>query len=293
MWWVCGVIPLLATLWSCSAIRTSRRTSDSVLPQDMDMACPEKCGDVFKRLDDHGVQKTRVQIRGEPKSGTTTSEEWATAALHVTCEYLKRLYGDDSCSMSTNENRYHTEMVFEPGLASASSSACSCTDVKRVTVSVGGGEKHNLPVNRECAYWHIGNVATSSEGMCQYEDGRPLENQVDLWKCVEEAACSINHGDALQLVVMRDPVPMAVSTYFLLQRVPTNHVTDGLTLDQFFLEHFELLYVSDLLGATTRNGLKNFGNVAHRRVGAGSVDDVVTGLSSSGLAGCIEERGVS
>lgn len=44
-------------------------------------------------------------------------------------------------------------------------------------------------------------------------DGREVENHYDLWKCMHRAACDIT-DDRLQMVVIRDPRPTVVSTYF-------------------------------------------------------------------------------
>ena len=64
-----------------------------------DEACPP-CELLFRKLESTGNDKgkmsqdVKVQLRGEPKSGTATSFDWGTGALVRTCDYLQRLFGE-------------------------------------------------------------------------------------------------------------------------------------------------------------------------------------------------------
>lgn len=62
--------------------------------------------------------------------------------------------------------------------------------------------------------------------------------QVDLWKCVQEAACTIN-AVGPQLAVMRDPRPATVSAYFHLERAGLLPNED--TVDQYFQRYLGLI----------------------------------------------------
>ena len=59
--------------------------------------CPP-CELLFSKLERTGsngklAQDVRVQERGEPKSGTGLSYDWARAALLHACDYLEELFG--------------------------------------------------------------------------------------------------------------------------------------------------------------------------------------------------------
>ena len=72
-----------------------------------------------------------------------------------------------------------------------------------------------------CAYRHPRGIdlGTNQEGIhpdgnaCTFQDGTRVENLDDLWKCMVEADCDIV-DNWLQMVVLRDPRPVAVSAYF-------------------------------------------------------------------------------
>ena len=63
--------------------------------------CPP-CELFFTKLEDTGgngklSQFVAVQERGEPKSGTGFMYFWAIATFIKTCDYLKGLYGEETC----------------------------------------------------------------------------------------------------------------------------------------------------------------------------------------------------
>lgn len=94
----------------------------------------------------------------------------------------------------------------------------------RVSIGVGNVHKHTLPVDKDCAYRHPRGIdlGTDQEGIhpdgnaCTFQDGTPVENLDDLWQCMIEADCDIV-DDWLQMVVLRDPRPVAVSAYFHIE----------------------------------------------------------------------------
>ena len=62
--------------------------------------------------------------------------------------------------------------------------------------------------------------------------------QVDLWKCVQEAAC-ITNTSRRQLVIMRDPRAATSSSYFFLKaHGKMSHET---SLDQYFQKNLEVI----------------------------------------------------
>lgn len=99
--------------------------------------CPASCDLIFEKLGQgvHGksegrdVQHVEVQIRGEPKSGTTFMYEWGTGALSRTCLYLQNAYGKESCVMEARDG--NRTLLFEPALAAGGEAPCSCTTVER------------------------------------------------------------------------------------------------------------------------------------------------------------------
>lgn len=63
--------------------------------------CPP-CELLFSKLEDTGAngklsQVVHVQERGEPKSGTGVMYFWAIATFLKTCDYLRELYGEETC----------------------------------------------------------------------------------------------------------------------------------------------------------------------------------------------------
>lgn len=96
----------------------------------------------------------------------------------------------------------------------------SCLSL-RVLVTTSKANKHTLPVYASCAFSHgigIGLPDGEAEGVgrqppCTFEDGSPVNNQDDLWRCMHEAHCDIT-DDWIQMAVFRDPRPAIVSTFY-------------------------------------------------------------------------------
>lgn len=168
------------------------------------------------------VQEVQMQLRGEPKSGTGFIHQWASGMLYHACEFLQRSFGKDTCRMAwesedpeeptTYTNR---SLIFEPELGGADA-PCSCLDVDRVTISVSKRNKHTLPVDPSCSWWRpnaiVGHRSNDRYG-CKDFKGSVVSNYSDLVGCIQEAACEIT-DDRLQLVILRDPRAIAVSSYF-------------------------------------------------------------------------------
>lgn len=117
-------------------------------------AFPRTWTDLSRRL-----RTCLLQIRGEPKSGTTFMYEWAANALQVACAHIEHMYGVGTCSVkfelvysknrtgeivplrpkSTTKNMKQLFLDFEPkrGRGSASSdgtdvdATCPCENVDR------------------------------------------------------------------------------------------------------------------------------------------------------------------
>lgn len=79
------------------------------------------------------IQDVKVQERGEPKSGTSFSMEWAAETLYHTCDYLDGLYGNGSCQVSLmlDKSLRHITMVFNPRSGDQEDRTCECEEVKR------------------------------------------------------------------------------------------------------------------------------------------------------------------
>ena len=72
---------------------------EKVKDEIADETCPP-CELLFRRLERPGkegkmIQDVKVQLRGEPMSGTGMPRDWATGALGHICDYLKRLFGEE------------------------------------------------------------------------------------------------------------------------------------------------------------------------------------------------------
>ncbi|CAN0256723.1 unnamed protein product [Ectocarpus fasciculatus] len=189
-------------------------------PPSSSVRCPSNCAGLFPKLQ-HGVQDVRMKLQAEPKTGSSTTGEWAQGALIGTCLYLQRLYGEQSCRFWT-DNRAHpeTNIIFEPELSSDENAPCSCTNVTRVHYAVKfidmGRVKHFLPVTPECTYSHrFGIVLDPDEPVCHPKTNHTLERWEDLWQCVEDADCTfLDDGEVLYVAPMRDPRAVTVSSYF-------------------------------------------------------------------------------
>lgn len=57
--------------------------------------------------------------RGEPRSGTGSIFDWAGESIVHACNYLKKLFGEESCNIETEFHPYLTfcSMDFQPSLA--------------------------------------------------------------------------------------------------------------------------------------------------------------------------------
>lgn len=94
--------------------------------------------------------------------------------------------------------------------------ACpTLTPAIRVTVSISHLYKHNMPVDPDCPWQHIDGIAPESPG-CATSGRRPLQNHEDVATCVRASQCRIN-DKRLQMLVLRDPRAVVVSSYFYLK----------------------------------------------------------------------------
>ncbi|CAM9846256.1 unnamed protein product [Ectocarpus sp. 12 AP-2014] len=196
-----------------------------------------QCEDLFSKLEDAPdgelQQHSQLQLRGEPKSGTTFMCDWGKNILEHTCEHLRGMYGSKSCrTAQIDQEEKHLAMIFEPSLAEGDAS-CACTKIERVDISFSCLDKHTLPVNEYCPWSHAYGIAGTRDG-CWSIAGQPVENESDLWTCMQETPCDIT-DNRLQVVPMRDPRAVAVSTHFhrvwsSKKYVENHHSVDGAVL---------------------------------------------------------------
>ena len=91
------------TLVSLLAARrlSSSPTAVSAVKQEVTDELCLPCELFFRKLEraENGkLSRTiKVQLRGEPKSGTGIMYDWATAALMRACDYLQVLFGEETC----------------------------------------------------------------------------------------------------------------------------------------------------------------------------------------------------
>ncbi|CAN0226733.1 unnamed protein product [Scytosiphon promiscuus] len=168
---------------------------------------------------------------------------WAHGALVRTCDFLNEFFGSKSCRMS-DEGQELTKtpkpetvyLTFEPGLGSEEAK-CPCAGVERVEIVLTDHHKHMLPVRGACL-WHHSNGLVVDEEECMSVGNRRVENHADLWNCVEQAHCEI-WDSRPQFVMMRDPRPMAVSSFFYLKTHPETrggkHPALNMTVDDAVL----------------------------------------------------------
>ncbi|CAM9921553.1 unnamed protein product, partial [Ectocarpus sp. 8 AP-2014] len=209
------------------------------------------CEGLFARLEEAPdgklQQSSQIELRGEPKSGTSISWSWATGILTNTCEHLQDMYGVETCSVEYLDRRQaNMLMVFEPGLA-RSDERCSCEGISRVEVAASARYKHQFPVPGSCPWKHARGIVHVGQG-CGTVNGRPVENAADLWLCVKEASCEYS-DDSLQFAVIRDPRAVAVSTYFYVKERRKTEV--GQLLEGKSLEEAVLLILPQLCQYTT------------------------------------------
>lgn len=135
------LLPLASFLLICLVIEcaSASANSDDVLERELDteefLGCPP-CDTIFSMLhtsaDGKRVQEIDMQERGEPKSGTGFMFQWARRALDGTCEYLRRIYGRDSChsEQSNDHPAMNHTLTFEPHLG-GDDAKCVCKDIDR------------------------------------------------------------------------------------------------------------------------------------------------------------------
>ena len=121
-----------------------------------------------------------------------------------------------------------------------STQLCSCTPrspcrpfclccKRRVEITILNKEKHALPVGPECAYSRRKSIAMEGDTVCKSDVAQ--SNHPELWACVRNSNCQFV-DDRLQLAVLRDPRPLAVSSYFHMHREYPETV-EGLTVDTY------------------------------------------------------------
>lgn len=92
-----------------------------------------------------------------------------------------------------------------------------------------------LPVGRACPWQHIEGVALRYRG-CTTVNGRPVKNWEDVLGCLHETPCDIVDS-RVQMLILRDPRSVAVSTYYHIKTHPTHniHIKVGETVEKFAL----------------------------------------------------------
>ncbi|CAM9643453.1 unnamed protein product [Scytosiphon promiscuus] len=209
----------------CAAAIEGRNSTRFLAPSmAVGQGCPP-CDGLFSKAQrttgGKRVQNVEIQLRGEPKSGTTMMYAWAVGALARTCEHLQATYGEESCRMDpdlTVAIPGEATLTFEPSWAAEDSSSCPCDTIDMVRISVATFGKHWLPVRATCRWHHTGGF-NEDDFPCNTVAGRPVENHTDLWACMQEASCRII-DEKLQFAPLRDPRAVAVSTYFNRRKNP-------------------------------------------------------------------------
>eukprot|EP00752_Nemacystus_decipiens_P012793 g11328.t1 len=199
-------------------------------------ACPA-CESMFGKLVGK-KQHVELQLRGEPKSGTSFMYEWAINALMVTCSRLEQLYGRDTCQVSwrriISRKTIHNKVAagtksiemkevvlsFQPrrkgkngrDFAAGPDAACPCENVERVSVTISSLYKHDLPVSQKCRWQHVDDVTPEGKG-CTTVAGRQVQNHTDTAECLHENPCEVRDS-RLQMLILRDPRAVVVSSFF-------------------------------------------------------------------------------
>lgn len=98
------------------------------------------CEELFIQLDylpnGSRIQNVEMQVRGEPKSGTSFMFKWACHALATACQYLRSLFGHDSCRIEEADvlgkpgRLGKTTLIFEPHKGGIGGH-CDCGRVQR------------------------------------------------------------------------------------------------------------------------------------------------------------------
>lgn len=92
-----------------------------------------------------GVQHVKVQERGQPKSGTSFSMEWAAETLYHACDYLNGLYRKGSCQISLDirSSLRHVQLTFKPDSGDQETAIYPCKGVRIGERYRYGGETHH------------------------------------------------------------------------------------------------------------------------------------------------------
>ena len=97
----CVIMILLTSSLVVDGAYSSPRQLQVSNEKHTDLSPP--CELLFSQLETTGgngklAQDIKVQERGEPKSGTSVSFYWASAALIHACDYLQELFGKETGS---------------------------------------------------------------------------------------------------------------------------------------------------------------------------------------------------
>ena len=99
-----------------------------------------------------------------------------------------------------------------------------------------------LPVDPSCRWFHARGITKKDFRACEPPDGESVENQPQLWACVQESMCDLT-DDSLQIAVLRDPRAVTVSSYFQLarQKSPMLVKEQIESVDHFFVNHLDAI----------------------------------------------------
>lgn len=127
------VLPRLLTTLLMLAASSLRATSTSPTSQlERFLAtesdeCPT-CDALFTQIrvsaDGQRIQDTVLQVRGEPKSGTTFMFAWVRAMLKFTCFRFNHAFGENTCSIDEDGT-----LTFDPHLDPDDRAKCPCHNV--------------------------------------------------------------------------------------------------------------------------------------------------------------------
>lgn len=92
-----------------------------------------------------------------------------------------------------------------------------------------------LPMSARCALAHRNGVLYE-ENACTFGDGSPMKNVTDVVPCVQESSCPV-YDHRQQMVVMRDPRPVVVSSYFFAL-AHQKRILNGESLDEYVVRMF-------------------------------------------------------
>lgn len=86
------------------------------------------------------------------------------------------------------------------------------TGAHSVFIGLSSRGKHMLPMSAKCPLAHKNGILYE-ENACIFPNGTLMQNVDDIRPCIEENSCPV-HDHRQQMVVMRDPRPVVVSSYF-------------------------------------------------------------------------------